>query len=55
METVTPNPEAGNVSIEPFLGPQLTATMHKCQQDLHQMMTAPITAVEMKQIIKDFK
>ena len=29
IQIVTPNPEAGQVSIEQFLGPQPTATMAK--------------------------
>ena len=32
IQTVTPNPEAGQVSIEQFPGPQLTATMPNAHQ-----------------------
>lgn len=55
IESVTPNPEAGQTSIEQFLGPQLTATRPKCPQELHQRMTAPITATELNKVIKNFK
>ena len=54
-ETVAPNPEAGQLSIEQFLGPQLAATMPKCPPELHQRMTAPITVTEINKIIKNFK
>ena len=46
IETVTPNPDPGQLSIEQFLGPQLTATMPICPPELHQRMTAPITETE---------
>ena len=55
IETVTPNPDAGQLSIEQFLGPQLTATMPKCPPELHQRMTAPITVTEINKIIKNLK
>ena len=50
-ETVAPNPEAGQLSIEQFLGPQLAATMPKCPPELHQRMTAPITVTKINIII----
>ena len=53
--TVTPNPDAGQLSIEQFLGPQLAASMPKCPPELHQRMTAPITATELNKIIKNLK
>ena len=55
IETVAPTQEAGQLSIEQFLGPQLTATMTKWPPDLHQRMTAHIIATEINKIIKNFK
>ena len=51
FETVTPKPDAGQFSIEQFLGPQLTATLPKCPPELRQRMTAPITVTEINKNI----
>ena len=55
IKTVTPNPETGQLSIEQFLGHQLTATMPKCPPELHQRMTALISVTEINKIIKNLK
>ena len=54
-EIVQEDPIAGTMSIEDFLGPDLTETLRKCPLEHHTWLESPILSQEIEAIIKDLK
>ena len=50
-----PDPIAGSLTIEEFLGPELTASARKCPQDMHDSLTRPIRKKDIEDIISGLK
>ena len=49
------NPVAGTVSIQDFLGPQLTASLRKCPDRYKPSLVSPVLAIEIKNVLQGLK
>ena len=54
-EIVQEDPVAGTMSIETFLGPDLTDSLRKCPRENHAWLESPVIPREIENIIKDLK
>ena len=54
-EIVQEDPIAGTMSIDEFLGPELTESLRKCPPEHHAWLESPILSQEIDGIIKDLK
>ena len=50
-----PDDNVGTLTIQQFLGPELTQTLRKCPPEHHGYLTSPIMEVEIKRVVKDLK
>ena len=49
-ERIAPNPNAGRLTIQEFLGQELTNTLPSVDQSLHARLTSPITYIEVENL-----
>ena len=54
-DRLMPNPAAGGMTIQAFLGQELMQTLPQVDQNLHQRLVAPITYIEVENIVKTMK
>ena len=50
-----PDDNVGTLTIQQFLGPELTQTLRKCPPEHHGYLTSPIMEVEIMKVVKDLK
>ena len=50
-----PDDNVGTLTIQEFLGPELTQSLRKCPPEHHGYLTSPILDIEIKRVVKDLK